>query len=147
MTDPLLVDLAVYARQLGQISTRTVRRLIDTDAIRSVRVGRRLMVTLESVRAYVDQGNARSHNPDRVGPDVQENSTCRNANNAIKMDSIVGTTRRVGGLRTSTLAARELDGLLAPKTGKRQRPSWPSGGPESTGSAIVTSPRRAPSRT
>ena len=58
MTDPLLVDLAECARQLGQISTRTVRRLIETNAIRSVRVGRRLMVTMESLREFVNSENA-----------------------------------------------------------------------------------------
>ncbi len=69
MTDPLLVDLAECARQLGQISTRTVRRLIDANSIRSVRVGRRLMVTMESLREYVNHKNVDRNEPGRVEPD------------------------------------------------------------------------------
>ncbi|HYN77272.1 MAG TPA: helix-turn-helix domain-containing protein [Lamprocystis sp. (in: g-proteobacteria)] len=71
MTDPLLVDLAECARQLGQISTRTVRRLIDANSIRSVRVGRRLMVTMESLREYVNHENADRNHPGRVEPDAR----------------------------------------------------------------------------
>ncbi|WP_363168551.1 helix-turn-helix domain-containing protein [uncultured Lamprocystis sp.] len=71
MTDPLLVDLAECARQLGQVSTRTVRRLIDANSIRSVRVGRRLMVTMESLREYVNHENANRNTPDRVKRDVR----------------------------------------------------------------------------
>jgi hypothetical protein len=66
MTDPLLVDLAECSRLLGQISTRTVRRLIETNAIRSVRVGARLMVTMESLREFVNRDNADRNSPASV---------------------------------------------------------------------------------
>ena len=101
MTDPLLVDLAECSRLLGQISTRTVRRLIETNAIRSVRVGRRLMVTMESLREYVDHGNPDNHTPGRVEPDARESVTGRTANNGIGLVSTNAAAWGTGGYRTS----------------------------------------------
>ncbi len=80
MIDTLLIDLGECARQLGGVSTRTVRRLLDRAELRARRVGRRLMVTTESLQAYLDPANATSDNRGRVGPDVRENHTCRNTN-------------------------------------------------------------------
>lgn len=53
MTETLLWDLAETARQLGGVSERSVRRLIDRGELPKVRVGRRLLLPSAAVRAYV----------------------------------------------------------------------------------------------
>ena len=50
MTDTLLWSLEEAARQLGGVSTRTVRRLLEAGEIEPRRVGRRLLVCAASVR-------------------------------------------------------------------------------------------------
>ena len=112
MNETLLWDLAETARQLGGVSTRTVRRLVQQQKIAGVRVCSRVMVRPESVRAYLDQQITDSDNPARAGRDVRETSTCRSVNKT-RMGSIAALTRRAGGHHTSTQAARELDALLA----------------------------------
>ena len=122
MSDTLLWDLAETARQLGGVSTRTVRRLVQQQEIAGVRVRSRVMVRPDSVRAYLDQQITDSDNPARAGRDVRETSTCRSVNKT-RMGSIAALTRRAGGHRTSTQAARELDALLGPPIGRSQRRS------------------------
>jgi len=146
MTDTLLVDLVESARQLGSVSTRTVRRLIDAESLRTVRVGSRLMVTMESLLAYVDRGNSDSDNPARVGPDVRETDTCRNASKT-KTGFTSGATPSAGGCRIQTPAASALDALLERPSEKKPRRSSRNGGLRPTGSASGASSRRGPSRT
>ncbi len=55
MNETLLWDLAETARQLGGVSTRTVRRLVQQQKIAGARVRSCVMVRPESVRAYLDQ--------------------------------------------------------------------------------------------
>jgi hypothetical protein len=127
VNDPLLWSLAETARQLGGVSTRTVRRLLDRGDLSPGRVGRRLMVRADSVRAYVDRATTGSDNWPGAGPDVQEESTCQRAdNNGIRTAFTVAPTPRTGGRRTSTQAAKELDALLAPKTAGKPRRFSPS---------------------
>jgi excisionase family DNA binding protein len=121
MTDTLLWDLAEAARQLGGVSTRTVRRLIERGEFQGKKVGARLMVRSESVRSYLDAGMTLGDNPCCAGPDVRETSICGSANNEIRTDCSNGRIRRTGGRHTRTLAVRELDALLAPKSDGRRK--------------------------
>lgn len=121
MMDTLLWDLTEAARQLGGVSTRTVRRLIEQGALQSKKVGARLMVRPESVRSYLDQDITLGNNPACAGRDVREIVTCRSASNEIRTDCIGARGRRTGGRPTQTLAVRELDALLARKSDGRRK--------------------------
>ena len=48
--DTLLWDLTETARQLGGVSTRTVRRLLQRGEIQAHRVGRRLLISRKCAR-------------------------------------------------------------------------------------------------
>ena len=111
MTETLLWDLAETARQLGGVSPRTVRRLIDQGVIARVRIGRRVLVRAASVREHLDRASTPSDNPHRAGPDVREPSTCR----------IDAATARSGGSVTPMQAANELAALLGLKTERRRK--------------------------
>ena len=114
MNETLLWDLEETARQLGGVSTRTVRRLVQQREIAGVRVRSRVMVSPESVRAYLAQQITGSDNPARAGRDVRERSTCRkSARHGTWTVSTGERTRPTGGRPTWTRAARELDALLA----------------------------------
>jgi excisionase family DNA binding protein len=76
VTDTLLWSLEEAARQLGGISTRTVRRLVAVGEIEPRRVGRRLLVSAASVRDFVDRLGSKAQNWQSAGRDVQEGSTC-----------------------------------------------------------------------
>ena len=116
MTDTLLWSLEEAARQLGGISTRTVRRLLEVGEIEPRRVGRRLLVSAASVRFYVDRLGPGAQNPERAGRDVREESTCLESAKPTRMASMSALTLRATGRPTWTQAARELDGLLASKS-------------------------------
>jgi excisionase family DNA binding protein len=125
-SDPLLWNLEETARQLGRVSVRTVRRLINSGAIDAQRVGRRVMVKVASVRAFVDQENGAAHNSYCAGKAVQqEESTCRESANVTRTVSSRVPTRRTGGRASRTAAAEQLADLLgcaATKTPIRSRP-------------------------
>ena len=111
--DPLLWNLEETARQLGGVSVRTVRRLINSGAIEAQRVGRRVMVKVASVRALVDQDNGAAHNCSCAGKAVrQEESTGRESANVTKTASSLAPTRRTGGRASRTAAAEQLADLL-----------------------------------
>jgi len=115
MTDPLLWDLSETARQLGGVSTRTVQRLIGAGEINARRVGRRLMVRVDSVRAYLDQEMLDKHNSGCAGKAVlkrEGGSTCRESASETRMASSPGRTRRSGGRALRTDAADQLAVLL-----------------------------------
>lgn len=115
MAEPLLWSLDEAARQLGGVSTRTVRRLIDRRQLAVVRIGRTVRVEVASVRAYVERSMRPAHNLTCAGPNVpyKGEGTCRSANRGgIRTASTNVPTLRTTGRRTSTQAARELDALL-----------------------------------
>ena len=124
--DTLLWDLEETARQLGCVSVRTVRRLINSGAIDARLVGRRVMAKAASVRAFVDQGNGAAHNSRCAGKAVhQEESTCRESANAIRTASSLVRTRNTGGRASRTVAAEQLADLLGcagPKIPIKSRP-------------------------
>ena len=53
MADELLWSLEEAARQLGGVSTRTVRRLIDSGDLTAVKVGRRITIPADVAREWV----------------------------------------------------------------------------------------------
>jgi excisionase family DNA binding protein len=116
MNDTLLWDLAETARQLGGVSTRTVRRLLDRGDIEPRRVGRRLLVTAESVRAYVDDSNTASDNRPCAGLASQTEESAKT-----KTGSTVVPIRRTGGLRIPTDAASELAARLGLTTEPKRK--------------------------
>ena len=62
MTETLLWSLEEAARQLGGISTRTVRRLLHVGEIEPRRVGKRLLVCAASVHSYVERLGSEAQN-------------------------------------------------------------------------------------
>ncbi len=124
MTGQLLYSLEDTARQLGNVSTRTVRRLIDQRLLSTCKVGRRLMVVADSVRDYVD-GNIRpAHNQQCAGLNVREISTCKeSAKRGTGTVSTGGKIRHTGGPVSPMQAARELAAVLELPTAGKQRPS------------------------
>ena len=67
MTDTLLWSLEAAAKQLGGISTRAVRRLLEAGDIEPCHVGGRLLVSVASVRSYVDRMRPSAQNPRGAG--------------------------------------------------------------------------------
>ncbi|WP_390165228.1 helix-turn-helix domain-containing protein [Thiorhodovibrio frisius] len=64
---PLLWDLEETANQLGGVSARLVKRLLDRGDLRAQRVGRRLLVNVQSVLEYIDQAPSLAHNSPCAG--------------------------------------------------------------------------------
>ncbi|PWB41403.1 MAG: hypothetical protein C3F19_06400 [Rhodocyclales bacterium] len=113
MTACLLWPLPEAARQLGGLSVRTVRRLIERGEIPMVRVGRRVTVPAEAVRAWVARGMSHAHNSHRAGRGAGNGGSSRCHTSA--------RTVRSGGSASSTHVGRELDALLEPRTGRKQK--------------------------
>ncbi|WP_223212120.1 helix-turn-helix domain-containing protein [Thiolapillus brandeum] len=113
MSGQLLYSLEDAAEQLGGISTRTVRRLIDRGQLSTCKVGRRLMVVAESVRNYVDGNMQPAHNQPCAGKVVQEESTCQESVNAIRTGYSPARTRHIGGRASRMNAANQLAEALA----------------------------------
>jgi excisionase family DNA binding protein len=57
--EPLAVDLREAAR-LTSLSMRSLRRYIKTGRIRGVRIGRRVLIPLDSLRRLLQQGAAQA---------------------------------------------------------------------------------------
>ena len=114
---PLLWDLKEAARQLGGISTRTVRRLIDEREITPQKIGRRLMVNRASVIAYLDRGATAAHT-DRPTPATGANPW---QPGATKTGSIAAKTHPTGGHRSPPQMAGELARVLKLPTAKRPK--------------------------
>ncbi|TQF00216.1 MAG: helix-turn-helix domain-containing protein [Spiribacter salinus] len=124
MADPVLWSLEEAGRQLGDVSTRTVRRMVERGELSAVRVGRRITVPAEAVRAWVERNMDATHNRSRAGSDVREASTCReSAKRETRTVSTGARTRRNGGRATPTQAASELAEALGLPTDGRQKHS------------------------
>lgn len=121
----ILWNLTETAQQLGGISARTVRRLIERGELPTVSIGRRVTVPADAVRAWVDKNMHTAHNHD-AGQGVQKEGTCKNANETRTEFTNVRILRTTGR-PTQTQTARELDALLAsanrPKAGKKPKRS------------------------
>ncbi|WP_082054071.1 helix-turn-helix domain-containing protein [Methyloterricola oryzae] len=111
-TEPLLWSIVETARQLGGLSTRTVRRMIDRGDIPAVKVGRTVRVPAHSVRSWIESQLQSRHNNQCAGDVRQEKSTCHTNVKIV----------RFGGHPTPTRAARELDALLERRTERKPTP-------------------------
>ncbi|WP_162559968.1 helix-turn-helix domain-containing protein [Methylotetracoccus oryzae] len=108
--DSLLCSLDDAARLLGGISVRTVRRLIEAGELPVVRIGRRLTVPVDGLRAWVASHTQTAHNAPRAGHVRQETFTCLTNEK----------TAPSGGCRIRTPAAVVLDGLLGLPTARKR---------------------------
>ena len=106
----LLWSLDETARQLGGVSIRTVRRMVERGEIISVRVGRLVKIQVESVLAYVASKAVPAHNSSCVG------SLAWKGNDPCHTDA---KAHLIGGQSLPTQAARELDVLLAQLTKRK----------------------------
>ncbi len=111
MSEALLWNLDEAARQLGDISTRTVRRMLERGDLPVVRIGRSVRVPAEAVRNWVDMNMTIPHNAICAGPDVQGGSTCH----------ISARILPFGGSATPTRVGEELDALLERRTERKQK--------------------------
>ena len=108
----LLWSLNETAKQLGGVSIRSVRRMVERGELSLVRVGRLVRVVPESVQAYVASRTQQAHNPECVG------SVAWKGNDPCYENAKV---RRTGVQTTPMQAAKELDALLARPTGRKQK--------------------------
>ncbi|MHB8253878.1 MAG: helix-turn-helix domain-containing protein [Acidiferrobacter sp.] len=113
----LLWSLEVTARQLGGVSTRTVRRLLASGELPAVRVGRLLRVPAASVRSWVDQKLVRGDNVIRAEPGVRKEIACHTD---VKIAPSIGSV-------SPTQAAQELGVRLKLRTVEKPKRSKPNG--------------------
>jgi len=119
MRDPLLWSVEEAAHQLGEISIRTIQRLIDRGELPLVKVGRRVMIPVSAIREWIDQQAQSAHNQQGAGPGVRrkEKSPCHT-------DAKIAL---LGGCRTPTEAAKELGALLERPIERKPRLWKPNG--------------------
>ena len=127
MSDALLWDLEETAHQLGNVSARTVLRMIARGEIATKKVGRRRMVVSRSVRDWLDGEMQPTHTVSSVGRDVRGANVCQKHANEKMTASTADPIHRTGGPATSMRVARELADLLAPETNRRQKQYSPNG--------------------
>jgi excisionase family DNA binding protein len=109
----LLWSLTEAAHQLGDVSTRTVRRMIERGDLPVVRVGRTVKVPAFDVRKWVEMNMSVTHNQTRVGSGMQYTE--------IPVCHTNAKTVRSGGRRSPTDWANELDNLLEQRTARKRR--------------------------
>jgi len=112
MTDALLWDLEEAARQLGGVSTRTIRRLIERRELPAVRVLGRVCVPAAAVREWIDRKMQPAHNQECAGPGVRKEVTACHT---------VAKIVPFGGSASLTQAAKELDVLLARRIARKRK--------------------------
>jgi excisionase family DNA binding protein len=110
VTEILLWSIDETARQMGGLSTRTIRRLIDRGEIPSVKIGRSLRIPAQAVHDWIEDQTREGHNVRCAGDVQQENSACHTNAKIVPF----------GGCLTPTQMARELDALLRAPPEKKQ---------------------------
>jgi excisionase family DNA binding protein len=118
----LLWSFDEVARQLGGVSVRTVRRLVEAGELPACRVGRLVRIPPDAVRDYVSRMTGEAHNRPRT------ESVTWKGKQPCHTDAKI---RRIGGSNTPTQAAKQLTNLLAQMTGKKQTHSKQSAGMKS----------------
>ena len=73
---PLLYSIDAAATQLGCVSARTVRRLIETGELPSVKVRGRVLIPAAALTEWVTNAMSATHNARRAGHRPQETTTC-----------------------------------------------------------------------
>ncbi|MGH8651614.1 MAG: helix-turn-helix domain-containing protein [Gammaproteobacteria bacterium] len=99
----LLLTIVEAAQEL-RVSTRTVRRLIQTGDLTGIWIRRSFRIRSQELRAYVDSLDHRPHNSGGAGPGV--------LNKEPKACHTDAKTVPFGGCRTPTQTDKELDTLL-----------------------------------
>ena len=109
----LLWNLEETAKQLGSVSTKTVRRMLNRGQLPIVRIGRSIRVPSQAVRDFVEKQSEPSQNNACVGPAMR--------NKGASICHINAKTVPSGGLVTSTQAAKELEDLLERRTERMRK--------------------------
>ena len=122
-SDTLLWSLQEAARQLGGVSTRSVRRMIDAGELPAVSVRRSIKIPVAAVLEWVERNMSYTHNHPCAGPSVlKEKSTChRSVKTETRTVSTGVRTRHTGGPVTVTQAAKELAAVLELPAAKKPR--------------------------
>jgi excisionase family DNA binding protein len=132
----LLWSIEETARQMGGVSVRTVRRMIERGELPAVRVGRRVTIPAEAVRAWVENRMKHAHNAECAMP------------KAWKGESPCHTSAKIvpfGGSASPRRMDAELGDLLAQLSGKKRKHLKPSGSSKLTARRNGTSSPRTPS--
>lgn len=109
----LLWTLNDAAAQLGNVSVRTVRRLVDRGDLPSVRIGRLVRIPAAAVHDWIARNSVSAHNQPCVKPEAWK-GTQPCLTNAM--------THRITGSVLPMQAAKELGNLLElPISRKRKR--------------------------
>lgn len=119
----LLWTIEETARQLGNVSRRTVYRLLAAGVLPKVKVMGATRIPPGAVADWVERMTKEAQNQPCAAPVAwKEIEPCHTD----------VTTRLSGGLATPTQAAAELDALLAQLTDERRKPSKRSGNSKPT---------------
>ena len=116
----LLWNLEEVARQLGSISPRTVRRLIEKGELPSVRAGSRLLIPSSAVTQWIECQTV-TYAKNGVGRIAGDNGRCPSEKTKTACTS--AAIPRTGGPATPTQAARELAAVLKLPTARTPRRS------------------------
>ena len=117
MPEALLWNLEEAARQLGGVSPRTVRRLIERGELPTVRVGARLLVPSGAVADWIANRQTVTYARPSVGRPARGTGPC--PTEKTKTASTGAGIPRTGGPATPMRAARELAAVLKlPTDGK-----------------------------
>src|SRR5262245_61866283 len=108
----LAYSLHETAARLGGISVRSLQRLIASGALKAVRVGRRVLVPADALRAFLATPVPMPHNPQCAEPVAWKGDDPCYSN---------AQARRSGTSITGTRAATELSALVVRLTGRKRR--------------------------
>ena len=112
MDAPLLWSLQEVAQQLGNVSVRTVRRLIERGELPFVSIGRLLRVRVSDVHDWIALNSVIAHNQNCVEPEAWKgNIPCHTS----------AKIHRISGRALPMHAAKELGVLLALPTVKKRK--------------------------
>ena len=108
----MLLTLSEAGKELGKVSARTVRRLIDAGLLPVCYIGRLVRVPLQGIQDYVANNTSMNHNAHCVKLGAWK---------GVKPWSTGEAAPRTTGEPAPMQAARKLDALLALKTSKKRR--------------------------
>jgi len=137
MTEPLLWTLDEAGKAMGGISSRTVRRLIQTGELQAIRIrGCAPRIRPEDVQTWIEQNLTPGHNNGARGSvPKQEKSTC--------LTNVM--TAPFGGRRTPMPADAALGARLGLKIEKKPSPLKQNGSLKRTGKNNGVSSQQGPS--
>lgn len=113
MTDTLLWSLEETARQLGGISTRTVRRMIESGELSAVKIRRSLKIIPDSVKSCIDNNTTFSDTDSCMSGGRQPKGKRKWHTNE--------KTHRTGGSLSEIRAEKEFNALLEQRTARKRK--------------------------